>query len=374
MFDRPAQAEPYLASPSPSLIEAAQAALLRQQANVAAIAPAQRQALRSRVLADSARFSSLIEEEDGPALAASHAKAEAEPANAAAMGRVLFVGCPGKPMKVVLFATAAGPESGDLAIGVVDDSGVHEFQACGTLAGVGAQLKPWIEQFDDRVQFHTASLDRDSLAIQRLIEAMESKPQNLDGKLVQLGFGPGEQERFDASVFAAYAEGLRRDRVLDVARANQRGWAAALSWDLMLFLDFDGVLHPAGVREESYLVDMPALASVLRRFKDNVGVVISSTWRESESLEQLRGYFDQDLQHLIVGVTPVLRGQNRQAECLAWLHKRAPGARWLAIDDDARGFESGCENLFLVPKTGLEPAVADALSERIASAMTAGRP
>ncbi len=76
MCDRPAQAEPYLLL-SPSLIEAAQAALLRQQEHVAVLAPAQRQALRSSVLAESARYSSLIEDEAAPALVAGHAKAEA---------------------------------------------------------------------------------------------------------------------------------------------------------------------------------------------------------------------------------------------------------------------------------------------------------
>lgn len=134
---------------------------------------------------------------------------------------------------------------------------------------------------------------------------------------------------------------------------------------MILFLDFDGVLHPAGVLEDSYLVDMPNLAKVLRRFAGAVQVVVSSTWREYESLDQLRGYFPQDLQHLVVGVTPLLPGQNRQAECLAWLRDHAPQANWLAIDDDAGEFEPGCENLFLVPKTGLEPVVAEELGERL---------
>lgn len=279
-------------------------------------------------------------------------------------------------MKVVLFATEAAPGAGDLVnleIGVVDASGEHVLEASGTLASVGAQLKAWIEQFDDRVQFHTDSLERDFLSYQVIIEEMEDKPHNLDGKVVQLGFGPGQQERFDAAVATAYAAGLRRDRVLDVARANQLGWEAAVSRDLVLFLDFDGVLHPAGVREDSYLVDMPNLSQALRRHAGAVRVVISSAWRETESLDQLRAQFDQDLQHLVVGVTPVLPGQNRQAECLAWLQEHAPAARWIAVDDDARGFEPGCENLFLVPKTGLEPAVADALSERIESAIPVGR-
>lgn len=134
---------------------------------------------------------------------------------------------------------------------------------------------------------------------------------------------------------------------------------------LVLFLDFDGVLHPAGVREDSYLVDLPNLAEVLRRFTGAVQVVVSSTWREYESLDQLRGYFPQDLQRLVVGVTPLLPGQNRQAECQAWLRDHAPQAHWLAVDDDAGEFEPDCQNLFLVPKTGLEPAVAHALIARI---------
>lgn len=76
MYERTNQAEPYLYL-SPNLIKAAQAALLRQEELVASLCPVQRQALRSSVLAESARFSNLIEDEDEPAMHVGHAQAEA---------------------------------------------------------------------------------------------------------------------------------------------------------------------------------------------------------------------------------------------------------------------------------------------------------
>ncbi len=134
--------------------------------------------------------------------------------------------------------------------------------------------------------------------------------------------------------------------------------------DVIQFLDFDGVLHPAGVLDESYMVDLPAFEEVLRRYKERVQVVVSSDWRKYETIGQLRARFSEDLRHLVVGVTPQLEG-NRQSECEAWLRENAPGAHWLAVDDDLRGFSPGCPQLFLVPKTGLEPKVAKQLAARI---------
>lgn len=104
---------------------------------------------------------------------------------------------------------------------------------------------------------------------------------------------------------------------------------------MILFLDFDGVLHPlyptAELPEFCYL---PRLAAVLRDFP-RVEIVISSSWRTEFELEALRAFFPADLQARIIGVTPWLPG-SRCEEVLAWLREHRPGSPWLALDDQPK--------------------------------------
>lgn len=118
----------------------------------------------------------------------------------------------------------------------------------------------------------------------------------------------------------------------------------------LIFLDFDGVLHPDGVALfsqrallESYLGQMPAAE-----------IVISSSWRETEPLAQLRSYFSPQIHERIVGVTPSLDGGydsgGRQLEILAFMESEdlnAQNSSWVALDDVAHFFQDGCPNLIL---------------------------
>lgn len=72
----------------------------------------------------------------------------------------------------------------------------------------------------------------------------------------------------------------------------------------IIFVDFDGVLHPDGVALFSRL---PMFESLLARMPD-AEVVVSSTWREDHTLEQLRQFPSPDLRRRITGVTPSLEG------------------------------------------------------------------
>jgi len=62
----------------------------------------------------------------------------------------------------------------------------------------------------------------------------------------------------------------------------------------ILFLDFDGVTHPDGCRADDLFCQLPLIEGVLQR-RPGVQVVISSSWRETRSLDVLRRYFRQDL-------------------------------------------------------------------------------
>lgn len=113
---------------------------------------------------------------------------------------------------------------------------------------------------------------------------------------------------------------------------------------MILFLDIDGVLHPLMPRrdrpqsEAGQLSYLPRLAKVLSQYPE-VQIVISSTWRVTRTLDQLRVLFPEDLQHRVVGVTPVLDEARypggREIEALAWLDAHAPGEEWVALDDCA---------------------------------------
>lgn len=68
----------------------------------------------------------------------------------------------------------------------------------------------------------------------------------------------------------------------------------------LLFLDFDGVLHPVGCNPGRYLCCLPLLESTLRSAPP-VDIVISSTWQEAYSIKALASRFSTDMGARIVG-------------------------------------------------------------------------
>jgi hypothetical protein len=122
----------------------------------------------------------------------------------------------------------------------------------------------------------------------------------------------------------------------------------------IIFLDFDGVLHPDGEglfsqREifESYLLKMP-----------DVEVIVSSTWREDYDLNALREFFSPSVRHQIQGVTPVLEDGcdqgGRQREIHAYLEAAGlndKNATWVVLDDMAMFFEAGYPYVILTEST-----------------------
>jgi hypothetical protein len=126
----------------------------------------------------------------------------------------------------------------------------------------------------------------------------------------------------------------------------------------VLFLDFDGVLHPDPPSNELPLFCRAKLLEEWLVQHPDVCVVISSTWRLKRSLEQLKDYFPT-WQHRIVGMTPdiPLDSFQRQVECEAWMRAHAaPWTPWAALDDRLWNFRPFEKRLILVDrKTGLTP-------------------
>jgi hypothetical protein len=109
---------------------------------------------------------------------------------------------------------------------------------------------------------------------------------------------------------------------------------------------------------------LPRLEGVLRDFQ-HLGIVISSTWRNTRSLESLRSVFDPALQHQIIGVTPLWRdhlelfdviGYQRHTEIEAWMRSSSePWLPWVALDDKPYLFRPFLPNLVKTdPTTGFD--------------------
>lgn len=145
--------------------------------------------------------------------------------------------------------------------------------------------------------------------------------------------------------------------------------AASKPQKIILALDFDGVLHPNGCEPAQELCHRSNFEDLMREFP-GVSIVISSAWRIYTPLERLKGMFRCDVAMRIVGVTPDYKADRphcRQREIESWVRQNAAGSRWIAVDDYAGGFDSGCPNLLLVPQgsVGLQSAQIEELRFRL---------
>lgn len=145
---------------------------------------------------------------------------------------------------------------------------------------------------------------------------------------------------------------------------------------MLLFLDFDGVLHQAiPYKKEEQFVRLPLLEATLRQVPE-VNVVISSSWRLQKTLAELREVFSQDIAVRIIGSTPApydvdptpdLRRHYRQAEIDAWLRaQKRLNEPWVALDDRADWFMPRCLQLiYYKPGRMLDKETAALLFHRL---------
>ena len=146
--------------------------------------------------------------------------------------------------------------------------------------------------------------------------------------------------------------------------------AGRLDFGHIIFLDFDGVLHPEACDASLEFMYAENFCQVMSE-TDPAGempVVITSMWRFYETLDQLRSHLSPAIRRQVVGCTPSLSAASksvsygwgdqmssdiafglRQKEIEQWLRDYAPAAQWLAIDDRPDAFCVDCPDLFLVP-------------------------
>jgi len=149
---------------------------------------------------------------------------------------------------------------------------------------------------------------------------------------------------------------------------------------MIIFLDFDGVLHPrydgTWVPPEQAFCHLPRLEAVLRDFPC-VDLVVSSEWRRQFPLAALRAHFSPDIAARIVGATPVAASAahagryvpaRREAEILQWLDSagRTADEPWLALDDAVWQFDQHRDRVVAcAAHTGFDGSAEAALRQRL---------
>jgi hypothetical protein len=138
---------------------------------------------------------------------------------------------------------------------------------------------------------------------------------------------------------------------------------------MILFLDYDGVMHEIGCGNNALFRHAARFASVLRDFPQ-VSVVVTSDWRKEFAFPELVSYFDLDIQNRFIGMTSVDSNPRklrvREKQCWAWLCEQSrEHEHWIAIDDCPDNFgpdRPGCGSvLFTDPSVGLDDEASVAL-------------
>jgi HAD domain in Swiss Army Knife RNA repair proteins len=128
----------------------------------------------------------------------------------------------------------------------------------------------------------------------------------------------------------------------------------------VLFIDFDGVLHPspehgslgpsALYMQVGPLGWLPLLCGALREHGD-VEVVVHSSWRDVFSVEELSEMLS-DLGERRIAVAPP---GARHSAIEAWLRAEGEGIEYLVLDDDASEFPHPAPSWLVIcnPKSGI---------------------
>jgi hypothetical protein len=218
------------------------------------------------------------------------------------------------------------------------------------------------------------------------VAALGAKDSGESGRAASSGFipilaslpGPGSS---DNGAFRLQIQRLELPRIAGAIRGEGRltksrcvpkseQWAANRPpsperTPVILFLDFDGVLHPDPCYDASRLFEnAPRLAHALRDFP-RVTLVLSTSWRQARPYEQLLGLLPAPLRQRVIGITPNfadftpsagLVPYRRQAECVRWMQQnQMQDDAWLALDDRPNWFSPYCENLIACdPQTGFD--------------------
>lgn len=119
---------------------------------------------------------------------------------------------------------------------------------------------------------------------------------------------------------------------------------------IILFLDFDGVLHPIPTGDQGVFYHLERFEELLCSHP-RLDVVVSSSWRLTYPWDEIKGFFADDLQERIIDKTPNIPGGSRYEEIQAWLKENSSHSEWLILDDQPDEFPPECTRLCLCETT-----------------------
>lgn len=158
---------------------------------------------------------------------------------------------------------------------------------------------------------------------------------------------------------------------------------------MILFLDFDGTLHPLWTFERGedgviatpyagpWLVEAQTVERILQPYLHRIEIVLSTAWAQTRGLQVARGMLPAALAERVTESIwlPELAMDYRSSRCTRygciqmWLERRRPWytGPWLALDDDDYMWPLA-ERHRLVHAWGTlaEPAVQRELAEKLA--------
>lgn len=110
----------------------------------------------------------------------------------------------------------------------------------------------------------------------------------------------------------------------------------------VIFLDFDGVLHP---KMNGNFELISNFLSILNHFS-SAKIVISSNWKDGLTTDILTNIFGQHANR-VIGKTVSHNGINRHEEIMSYVKNHCIEC-YIALDDDCRNtlFEPTCDFLF----------------------------
>jgi hypothetical protein len=130
----------------------------------------------------------------------------------------------------------------------------------------------------------------------------------------------------------------------------------------MLFLDFDGVLHPGSGVDSGFLCRAPDLEEALSGH--DLRIVVSSSWRFHIEMDEILGMLPPGLAQRVVGATgdAHIGRWPRFHEIRACVQVNEPLANWRALDDARLEFPDPCPELIACdPRTGFGSEQAGSL-------------
>lgn len=161
---------------------------------------------------------------------------------------------------------------------------------------------------------------------------------------------------------------------------------------MLLFLDFDGTLHPLWTFERGedsvvaqpyagpWLVEAPTLERILEAYLHRIEIVLSTAWAQTRGLDAARGLLPTALAERVSESIwlPELALDYQASRCSRfsciqmWLERRRPGysGPWLALDDDDELWPAERQrHLVHASGTLADPAVQRELATRLAAGL-----